>query len=194
MILAIKHMVCPRCVAAVQKTLDDLAIPYSQVRLGEVDVPNPIPSPVLERLVQNLASQGFELIADPKARQIEAIKHTIISLARNPELKPAWQNLSDYLAQQLETDYTSLAALFRSVEGLTLEKYFIAQRIEFAKELLVYGEENLTDIAFRLGYSSSQHLSNQFKSVTGLTPSQFRHDHQGRRIPLDQVAQASKRS
>lgn len=179
-------MVCGRCIKSVVGVLNALGIAYHSVLLGEVHLAGEINLEQREQLRKALAEEGFELIDDKKTRVIEQIKRLIIRRV-NGELDEATDNLSDYLSAQLHLDYPYLSTLFSSVEGTTIEKYYIAQKIEKAKELLVYGELSLSEIAYRLGYSSVQHLSNQFKKVTGLTPSHFKQVGAEKRKPLDEV-------
>lgn len=179
-------MVCGRCIKSVVGVLNALGIAYHSVLLGEVHLAGEISNEQREQLRKALAEEGFELIDDKKTRVIEQIKRLIIRRV-NGELDEATDNLSDYLSAQLHLDYPYLSTLFSSVEGTTIEKYYIAQKIEKAKELLVYGELSLSEIAYRLGYSSVQHLSNQFKKVTGLTPSHFKQVGAEKRKPLDEV-------
>lgn len=186
MILYVKNMVCNRCIKSVAGVLKDLHIPYQSVLLGEVHLTEDISNGQKEALARALAEEGFELIDDKKTRTIEQIKRLIIRRV-NSELDEATDNLSDYLSAHMHLDYPYLSTLFSGVEGSTIEKYYIAQKVEKAKELLVYGELSLSEIAYKLGYSSVQHLSNQFKKVTGLTPSHFKQVGAEKRKPLDEV-------
>lgn len=184
--LHIKNMVCDRCIMAVRQTLSGLGLPPAHVGLGEVELVDPPDPRQRQALADALASLGFELITDRRARTIERIKHLIIDLVhRKDDGVPV--KLSTYLSEALQQDYGQLSALFSKVEGTTIEKYHIAQRIERVKELLVYDELSLTEIAHRLHYSSVAHLSTQFKKVTGLTPTHFKHIGAARRRALDQV-------
>ncbi|PCI33598.1 MAG: AraC family transcriptional regulator [Alphaproteobacteria bacterium] len=172
----IKNMVCNRCVMVVADALEDLGLPQRAVILGEVDFGDQtISPPQLDRIRDRIEPLGFDLISDRKSRLIEAIKQKIIELvqAQNQE-GLVHQKLSDYLTQHIAYEYNYLSTLFSAVEGLTIERYYIQQKIEKVKELLVYDELSLTEISFQLGYSSLPHLSSQFKSVTGLSPSHFR--------------------
>jgi AraC family transcriptional regulator len=186
MVLYVKNMVCNRCVKSVVGVLQGLGIAYQSVLLGEILLAQEITAGQQEALRKALAEEGFELIDDKKTRVIEQIKRLIIKRV-NSELDETTDNLSHYLSAHLHLDYPYLSTLFSSVEGTTIEKYYIAQKIEKAKELLVYGELSLSEIAYRLGYSSVQHLSNQFKKVTGLTPSHFKLVGAEKRKPLDKV-------
>jgi len=184
--LYIKNMVCDRCKMVVKSELEKLGIYPVNIELGEISLDKPLNENQKELLQSSLITLGFEMIDDKKSRLIEHIKTLIIELVHynNSELKV---NLSDYLSDKLHHDYNYISNLFSDVEGTTIEKYFIAQKIEKVKELLVYDELTLSEIAFRLNYSSTAHLSNQFKKVTGLTPSHFKEIKTNKRKPLDQV-------
>lgn len=184
--LFIKNMVCDRCIMVVQHELDKLGLPVKQVKLGEAILENELSDEEKNRVGTVLSSLGFELIDDKKSRIIEKIKNIIIDLVHYQDAETN-KNLSDILSQELHRDYNYLSNLFSEVESTTIEKYYIAQKIEKVKELLVYDELSLSEIAARLNYSSVAYLSNQFKKVTGLTPSHFRQIGEGRRKPLDKV-------
>ncbi len=184
--LYIKNMVCDRCMMSVRKELEDLGIACSSVQLGEVELPEEPTGEQLERLGEKLNSIGFELLDDKKSRIVEKIKNTIIALVHRGE-EAQHLKLSALLEQKLQLDYHYLSSLFSSVEGVTIEKYFIAQRVERIKELLSYDELSLGEIADQVGYSSVQHLSQQFKKVTGFTPSAYRQLPGNQRKPLDRV-------
>lgn len=182
----IKNMVCNRCILVVQNELDKLDIKTKNIKLGEVTVDEPISGELKIKLENALIPLGFEIIDDKKSRLIEQIKNRIIQIVhyQNNEQK---MNLSDVLSAELHHDYNYLSNLFSEIEGTTIEKYLIAQKIEKVKELLVYDELTLSEIADRLNYSSVAYLSNQFKKVTGLTPSHFKQIKEDKRNPLDQV-------
>ncbi len=166
-------MVCNRCIMVVQNEMDKLGFDVKNIKLGEVTLAK---EPTLEEknnLEKVLVPLGFEVIDDKKSRIIEQIKNIIIDLVHHQD-NDIKTNLSDVLSGKLYHDYNYLSNLFSEVEGTTIEKYFIAQKIEKVKELLVYDELSLSEIAFRLNYSSVAYLSNQFKKVTGLTPSYFK--------------------
>jgi len=186
MILYIKNMVCNRCKMVVKAELEKLGITTQKVELGEVTIDKDLDTTEKEQLDQVLKELGFELIDDKKSRYIEKIKSLIIALIheQNNDLKIT---LSDYLSQEVYHDYFYLSNLFSEIEGTTIEKYFIAQKIERVKELLAYKELSLGEIAFHLNYSSVAHLSNQFKKVTGLSPSHFKNIQLGGRKSLDEV-------
>lgn len=170
----------------VRNELEKLGYKPLSVTLGEATLDKDISAGERSRIESVLEPIGFELIDDKKGRIIEKIKNIIINLVHrhNGEIKTS---LSDLLSTELHHDYNYLSNLFSEVEGITIEKYFIAQRIEKVKELLVYDELSLSEIAFRLNYSSVAYLSNQFKKVTGLTPSYFKQVKEEKRKPLDKI-------
>lgn len=184
--LYIKNMVCNRCKMVVKSEFDKLGYHTTAVELGEVEIKNELTE--IEKQNLNIALQkfGFNLIDDKKSRLIERVKTLVVELVHynNNDLKT---NLSDYISSRLNHDYNYISNLFSDVEGTTIEKYFIAQKIEKVKELLVYDELSLSEIAFKLNYSSVAYLSNQFKKVTGLSPSHFRNIKGNKRLPLDEV-------
>ncbi|MEP6724166.1 MAG: AraC family transcriptional regulator [Bacteroidota bacterium] len=182
----IKNMVCNRCIAAVKKILDDASVSYQSVSLGEVSVQQPVSAKQNALLQTKLAEAGFLLLDDNKSKIIGKIKTIIIELIHHNDAESR-HNLSEILSTRLHKDYSLLSRLFSEVEGITIEKYAINQRIEKIKELLAYDELNLNEIAFQLGYSSVAHLSAQFKKVTGLTPSYFKKSRNLPRKPLDDV-------
>jgi AraC-like DNA-binding protein len=179
-------MVCNRCINAVSSLLTELKIPYTSVHLGEVLLQKELSQKQLDSLKTGLTKLGFELLDDAKKKIIEKIKNTIVKYVHYNDGNEAY-NLSEILSSSLHKDYSYLSNLFSDVEGITIEKYFINQKIERAKELLVYGELSLGEIAFQLGYSSVAHLSSQFKKVTGLTPSHFKKLGTKPRISLDKI-------
>jgi AraC-like DNA-binding protein len=157
----------------VKSELEKLGLYPISVELGEVEINSAIDDKEKEAIKITLASFGFELLESKKSIVIEKVKNAIIDLVhnKNNELN---SNLSDHLSKLLLQEYSSISTLFSEVEGITIEQYFIAQKIERVKELLVYNELTLSEIAFQLNYSSTAHLSNQFKKVTGFTPSYFK--------------------
>ena len=179
-------MVCNRCIMVVRNELDRLGYKVINVRLGEATLDREITPEDKKHIGDILMSYGFELIDDKKSRIIEKVKNTIIDLVHLHDNKTQ-TNLSDVLSDALHLDYKYLSNIFSEVEGTTIEKYFIAQKIEKVKELLVYDELSLSEIALRLNYSSVAYLSNQFKKVTGLTPSHFKQVGENKRKPLDEV-------
>jgi AraC-like DNA-binding protein len=164
----------------------DLGIGYKSVLLGEVLLTAEPSDAEKQQLLQRLQNEGFDVIDNRRSRIVEQIKQLVLKRIAGG-LDEASDNLSQYLTQHLHLEYSYLSNLFSSVESLTIEKFYIVQKIEKVKELLVYDELSLSEIAYRLGYSSVQHLSNQFKKVTGLTPSHFKRIGAQRRNPLDQV-------
>lgn len=169
----IKYMVSLRCKLVVKSALDKLGLTYGVVELGEVQVKENITSAQRAQLKAILAKSGLELMDDKKAMLIEKVKNIIVEMVHYSEEGPHL-NFSDILAEKLNYDYTYLADLFSQATGITIEHYIIAHKIERVKELLLYDELNLTEISYKLNYSSVAHLSNQFKKVTGLTPSYFK--------------------
>jgi AraC-like DNA-binding protein len=179
-------MVCSRCKMVVQSELEKIGLKPVSVELGEAEIKEDQIDGLRDRLLNRLQSLGFDLIDDKRSRIIEKIKTIIIDQVHHHD-NEAKSNLSDVLTAELPYDYNYLSKLFSDVEGTTIEKYFIAQKIEKVKELLVYDELTLSEIAFRLNYSSVAYLSNQFKKVTGLTPSHFRQIGENKRKTLDEV-------
>ncbi len=166
-------MVCSRCKMVVKSELEKLGLQLLAVDLGEVEAIEPITSEQKSNIAEHIKIFGFELIDDKRSRVIEKIKTLIIELVhqQNAQLNT---NLSDYLSKHLAQDYSSLSNLFSEVEDTTIEKYFINQKIEKVKELLLYDELTLSEIAFQMNYSSVAYLSNQFKKVTGFSPSHYK--------------------
>ena len=184
--LYVKNMVCNRCKMVVESELQKLGYQLSSVELGEVDVKGDITDVQKEGIKIHLQSLGFELIDDRKSRTIEKIKSLIIERVhyQDSHLK---MNLSDYLSQHLSQEYSVLSNLFSEVEGKTIEKYFIHQKIEKVKELIIYDELSFSEIADRLNYSGVSHLSNQFKKVTGFTPTYFKQLKSRKRKQIDEI-------
>lgn len=186
--LYIKNMVCDRCITAVKGALDEYNIPVEHITLGEVKVGvDEIDPTIIIKLKDHLNNIGFELIDDSKSRIIDKVKTLIIeNIHYNEHQSPV--KLSVQLSEALHYDYNYLSNLFSSIEGITIEHFQILQRIEKVKELLVYDELSLSQIADQLGYSSVAYLSSQFKKVTGLTPSQFKSlRDNSQRKPLDKL-------
>lgn len=179
-------MVCIRCQMVVRSELEKLGLPYVDVKIGEADIIGTITDDKMRRLDVALRKSGLELMEDRKSILVEKIKAAIIDLVHysDEEIKV---NLSDYLSEKLQHDYTYLANLFSEVKGITIEKFYLKHKIEKVKELIVYDELNLTEIAYKLNYSSVAHLSNQFKKITGLTPSHFKLLKNKRRDTLENV-------
>lgn len=182
----IKNMVCNRCKMVVKSSLQKIGLHPLQVELGEVELQENDISSVEEHLTQELQSLGFDLLNDKKSQTIEKIKNLITDLVQNKS-NSIDVKLSAYITRELHQDYSALSNLFSEVEGITIEKYYILQKIERVKELLVYDELTLSEIAIQLNYSSVAYLSNQFKKVTGLTPSHFKKLRSVKRRPLDDL-------
>lgn len=165
-------MVCHRCILAVEKELEKLSIPYEEVKLGQVKFKDDPATEVFGRFKANIEKLGFEILDDERQMLIEKIKTELIDLIsfeQVPDFK-----LSEYLSRKLHRDYSILSNLFSSVEGQSIETFFIKLRIEKVKEHLVYGELSLSEIAYKLGFSSVSHLSSQFKKWTGFSPTKFK--------------------
>jgi AraC family transcriptional regulator len=186
--LLVRNMVCHRCVLSVEDILRQSSIPFEKVVVGEVFLEKLLTPDETKIVKESLAKIGLELIDNKMGGLIEKIKTLVIKKARNEAGEQDNKlKLSNYLTTHLHHEYTYLSSLFSSVEGRTIESYFIEQRIEKVKELLVYGEMTLSEISYELEYSSVAHLSNQFKKVTGLTPSHFKQIGNARRKLLDEI-------
>lgn len=172
--LRIRGMVCDRCVKVVRRDLEALGIPVRQTRLGLVTVGGGLSPEQLALVRSMLESEGFSLLNDKKAALLQGVKDFINGLVESGELAERSLRLSDRLAERFGVDYPTLSALFSSTEGITLEKYAISQRLDQVRELLVYTDQPVADIAYRTGFSTVQHLTNQFKRETGLTPAFYR--------------------
>jgi AraC-like DNA-binding protein len=179
-------MVCQRCVLVVRQELDKLGLQPVNITLGEVELKSPPEENQLLQLDRQLISLGFELLDDRRRQQIEKIRHFIIGKVQEGEI-PEHFSISDFLSKSLHKEYTWLGRLFSEVEGITLEHFFILQKIEKVKEWLAYDELTLSEIAWKLGYSSVAHLSAQFKKMTGMTPSHFKKNGLPHRRPLDHI-------
>jgi AraC-like DNA-binding protein len=183
-VLYIKNMVCPRCIRVVKEDLEKLGITVEEVKLGEARIilNNSVDK---NKLRKQLEKSGFELLEDKQIQLIEKVKTVVIdAIQTNP--KPEGMNISEFIAKEVGKDYGIVSSLFSSHENQTLEKFIIQQKIEKVKELLVYEEFTLSEIAWKLEYSSVAHLSAQFKQVTGLTPSEFKKTKKGRK-GLDEI-------
>ncbi len=183
----IKNMVCGRCIKSVTTIFEQEGILPVSVELGIVRLKRELTEGQVKKIKALLEAEGFVLLDDQKAKLVDDIKRIIIELVHYGNLDEMNENLSGYLSGKLHKEYSYLSNLFSSVENTTIEQYFILQKIEKVKEWLVYNEFTLSEIAFKLGYSSTAHLSAQFKKVTGFTPSQFRQLKDHHRKPLDQV-------
>ncbi len=182
----IKNMVCIRCKMVVKSELEKLSISHGCVELGEVTINESITSDKLDLLKNALSVFGLELMDDKKSVLIQKIKNIIIELIHYSD-EPLTVNFSTFLNEKLHYDYTYMANLFSEVQGTTIGHFIIIHKIERVKELLVYNELNLTEIAYLMHYSSVAHLSSQFKKVTGLTPTHFKRLKDRRRSALDDM-------
>ncbi len=171
--LYIKYMVSLRCKLIVKEELGKLGLRYGAIDLGMVEMPDDVSQQLREQLKVNLMKSGLELLDDKKSILIEKIKNVITEMIHYSDEMPK-QNYSDYISQKLNYDYTYLSNIFSEVKGITIQQFIIINKIERVKELLLYDELNLTEISYKLHYSSVAHLSNQFKKVTGLSPSYFK--------------------
>lgn len=179
-------MVSLRCKLLVKEKLDKLGLAYGSVDLGEVEILPDISDQQKMQLKISLSEAGLELMDDRKKILIERIKAVVVEMVHYSDDLPK-TNFSDYISEKLHYDYTYLANLFSEVKGTTLEHFVIAHKIERVKELLIYDELSLTEISYKLNYSSVAHLSNQFKKITGLTPSFFKKLKDKRRKPLEDI-------
>lgn len=182
----IKYMVSQRCKMMVKEELKKLGLHFIVVDLGEVEIMENISDGQRELLKTALLESGLELMDDKKAVLIERIKNIIIQLVHHTE-ESIKVNFSDYLSEKLKYDYTYMANLFSEVQGTTIEQFIILHKVERIKELIIYNELNITEIAYRMNYSSVAHLSNQFKKVTGLSPMHFKQLKDKRRSPIEDI-------
>lgn len=181
--LIIKNMVCPRCISAVREGLEELNYEVLEVNLGIAKIKTPVDKGIISIM---LNQKGFELLDHKDKKIVEQIKISIINLVQSTDVH-LHQNLSVWLKEKLDIEYHHLSTLFSEAEGITIERFFILQRIEKVKELLVYDELNLKEIAFKVGFSSVAHLSAQFKKITGFTTSHFKSIGFNRRKSLDRI-------
>jgi AraC family transcriptional regulator len=179
-------MVCPRCITSVEQILDKNKIQAKYVRLGEVELTKEPGKNKLEQLAEDLRQTGFELLDDQKTQLIEKIKNLLIQKVQTGNIEDHF-GIAKYISDNIYKEYSSISRLFSAVEGVTIEQFFILQKIEKTKEWLIYDEQSLSQIAFNLGYSSTQHLSNQFRKATGMTPSQFKQLGAVHRKSIDDI-------
>src|SRR6266498_5006638 len=187
-ILLIKNMVCDRCIMSVENIFHTLNIPYSKISLGEVNLEEKLSDTDIKNIETALRKIGFELIDTRVNKIVEDIKQTAVEYL-NLGMDSQNLNLSSFITNKIPYDYSYLSDLFSSIEGKTIEQFFILQRIEKVKELLVYDQLSLTEISYQTGFSSVHHLSSQFKNVTGLTPSHFKKIGAEKRKSLDALIQ-----
>ncbi|GAB1430877.1 hypothetical protein MASR2M18_17110 [Ignavibacteria bacterium] len=186
--LAVKNMVCNRCIRVAREELERAGYSLASVILGEITIIGTVSPDDKRRIAEVLSAAGFELIDDRRHALIERVKTLIIAKIYHSDGEELEKLLfSKYLADTMAMEYGYLSSLFSSVENITIEKYVILQKIERVKELLTYDQLTLSEIAYRLGYSSSQHLSNQFRKVTGRTPTEFKQLTKRIRRPLDDI-------
>lgn len=186
--LHIKNMVCDRCIKVVGEELQRLGLDVRSVTLGEAVVSAKDGELDVKKIRETLETNGFELLNNKQSQIVERIKNAIIKLVHyNHDQKQLKLNQSKYISKEVGLEYHYLSSLFSSTEGITIEKFIILQKIERVKELLKYDELTLSEIAYKMGYSSVQHLSNQFKQVTGFSPSHFKNLKSEKRKPLDKV-------
>jgi len=182
----IKNMVCPRCILSVEQILEDNKLKAKYVRLGEVELEKEPVKKQFEKLGADLQSVGFEILDDSKSQLIAQVKTLLIQKVQDENIQDHF-SISKYISENIFKDYSSISKLFSEVEGITIEQFFLLQKIEKTKEWLIYNELSLSDMAFKLGYSSTQHLSSQFKKLTGMTPTQFKSLGTLHRKPIDSV-------
>ncbi|MBK8656873.1 MAG: AraC family transcriptional regulator [Haliscomenobacter sp.] len=179
-------MVSNRCKLAVKEVLKNLGVHFIIVDLGEVEIMEELSQEQRAQLREGLLQTGLELMDDRKGILIERIKNAIVEMVHHSDDSPK-TNFSDYLSDKLHYDYTYLANLFSEVQGATIGQFIIAHKIERIKELITYGELNISEIAWKMNYSSVAHLSNQFKKITGLTPTHFKQLKEKRRSPIEKI-------
>jgi AraC-like DNA-binding protein len=184
--LFIKNMVCYRCVILVERLLDELDIKERQIILGEVILDDTIPESTLNLLSTSLQSYGLELLQSPQKQLVNTVKTLIINKVQTTNIEKHFK-LSNFLKKSTLKDYSFLTKLFTQEEGMTIERFYMLQRIEKAKELLLYDVSHISEIATMLGFSSPQHFATQFKKCTGITPSSFKSLGYEHRIPIDKI-------
>ena len=184
--IAIKHMVCPRCVTTVESVVDRLGFQVESVSLGEVKLKRQLTDAEFRSFAEMLEASGFEVLVSKEKRLINKIKSLIVERIHYADI-PSPLKLSAYLAESLNHEYSYLSKVFSAVEAVTIERYSMLQRIERAKELLSYGELNVTEVSELLDFSSAAHFSAQFKRETGMSPSQFKKSDRPTRRSLDSI-------
>jgi len=187
MLLHIKNMVCDRCILVVRQQLEQANFQVTDINLGTASI---TPEPTVEQLQSlqtSLNTLGFDLLDDEKTRLVERIKNIVIELIHHSDMLENHVHIPELLSERLFKEYSYISRVFSEQEGLTLEKFIIQQKIERTKALLQEGELNLNEIAWKLGYSSSSHLSSQFKSVTGHSPRAYKLSEDKQRKALDKI-------
>ena len=182
--ISIKNMVCPRCISAVRAILVSMGFTVTDVILGQAVVEEEPSEEELKALANELLDEGFELLDDPRSCLVEQIRVGVLRWVRMTGNRP---KLSDYISDIAHRDYSSLSKLFTQVRGVTIEHFAIQHRIEYAKELLSYSHNSISEIAYTLGYSSPAHLTSQFRQLTGMSPRAFREMKDKTRLPLDKI-------
>lgn len=189
--LTIRNMVCDRCKAAVRRILEAHHLGWTRMDLGEVELSEAPDAAAIDQMRMALQKEGFDLVDDHTAQLITRVKSLIVGVVHHSGLAVPKAKLSDILSDALHKEYSSIASAFTQVEGITIEQYFLLQRIERVKELIRYNELSFSEIADHTGFSSAAHLSAQFKQLTGMTPSAFKNSHSVARLDLDKVGRAS---
>ena len=184
-------MVSNRCKMAVKEELKKLGLHFIVVDLGEIEVMETLTTEQHDQLKAGLLNSGLELMDDKRTVLIEKIKNVITEMIHYSDEVPK-MNYSNFISEKLDYDYTYLSNLFSEIKGITIQQFIIINKIERAKELLLYDELNLTEISYKLNYSSVAHLSNQFKKVTGLSPTHFKLLKDKRRIPLEEIGNSKQ--
>ncbi len=184
--LHIKYMVSNRCKMVVRMALKNLGVHFVLLELGEVEIMERLTGEQRDSLKSTLEDAGLELIDDKRSILIEKIKSAVIEMVHHSE-DTVKVNISTYLSEKLNHDYTYLANIFSQVQGISIEQFIILHKVEKIKELLMYGELNISEISYKMNYSSTAHLSTQFKKVTGLTPSHFKQLKEKKRQPIDLI-------
>lgn len=185
-IVMVRNMVCKRCITAVEAVFKQHNILVQEIRLGEVFIENELRQEERLAIDRDLRALGFEILSDRRSLTVERMKVAILEVVQEHDAQLETP-LSVFLSRRMGVDYSALSSLFSQIEGMTVERYFILQRIERVKELISYGDLLLSEIADKMGYSSVAHMSAQFKRVTGITPSAYRDLQGEKRIPLDEV-------
>ena len=179
-------MVCNRCIMVVKQEFEKAGVIPVEVTMGEVELVNLLTESELNNISHRLTGLGFEILDDKNQKLIEKIKNVLIQKIQSGDIEEHF-SITEFLTKKLNKEYTQTSRLFSEVEGITIEQFFILQKIEKVKEWLVYDELTLSEISWKLGYSSVAHLSSQFKKITGLTPSHFKKPGNKNRKPLDQI-------
>lgn len=182
--LHIKNMCCPRCINAIRTILESMGLTIVEIHLGDATIAESLGNKETELLSEKLREQGFELLDNPDAYIVEAVRVAVLQWVRMTEERP---KLSVYVSGKICKDYSSLSKLFSQVKGMTIEHYAIRHRIEYAKELLCYSATSISEIAYHLGYSSPAHFAAQFKQFTGMSPKAFRKLDNRPRVSLDEL-------